>query len=648
MKHSPDRGAADITTKRRAGAARGATSTNPVDIAMDAEAGGHTLDSPTLRLLGKQERLIDAEIALARDARFANRIKAVRDIALGVGAVLVVGMAGWLVWDSAHADDLVLEPWTAPPAFAAAGQGGEVLAAQLGDRIRVLQQKGELEATGVAKAAGGQSTELKLEIPSTGVSIGELQSWLRRTLGHQTVVGGSVVQLADGRLSITVRPGDGEAASFEGPPAELPALLDKAAEATLRRSDPLRYAGFLIFAERLDEAAAVVEPLTRRGKPRERANAMANMVNILSYQGRHHEALAFARRSVALDPDAPAAVGYLATAEYALGHEEEALAQARRMLTLAKGSDVSPYTAEEDAILWPTMIADQQADLRATANGYGALADLGRAWNNPVRARFWDYFESLAWLRAHDWDAARATQPPPAPAGQANPVEALMARRLVALTHLDQGRLAQARVAAAETVALQRQFGGLQATLFRYGDGPRLAEILTAAGDLAGAHELLDAGPMDCSRCVRARGTLASAERDWPRADRFFALATRQAPSIAQGWHAWGRSKAARGDLAGALAMYRRAQRAGPGWADPLKLEGDVLMRQGRASAAVKRYAIAAERAPKWGALQLAWGDALAKAGRRKEAVARWGAALGCGLMVGDRAVVEQRLASKT
>ena len=640
-----------MATKRRTGAAaRGPSSTNPVDIAMDAESEGRPLDSPTLRLLGKQERLIDAEIDLARDARLAGRIKAFRDIALLLGAVLVLLAAGWMVWDAAQADDLVLEPWTAPPAFAENGQGGEVLAAQLGDRIRVLQTKGEIEATGVARAAGGQSTELKLEIPSTGISIGELQSWLRRTLGHQTIVGGSLVQLADGRLSITVRPGDGEAATFEGAPAELPALLDKAAEATLRRSDPLRYAGFLVVAGRLDEAAAVAEPLTRRGSPRERANAMANLVNILNYQGRQHEALAIARRSVALDPDAPAAVGYQYGAEYFLGHEEEALAAARRMVRLTRNrgarSGATEYMIEEDPPLWPTMVAEQEGDTPAAIAGYAALADLARAWNGPARARYWDSLRSLAWLQAHDIAAARAANPKP-PQNPGSLGEAVLAYRVAAAGHLEMGNLAQARDYATQAVALQRQYGAALSVQFRHGDGPRLAEILARTGDLKTAHALVDATPMDCSRCVRARANLAAAERDWPRADRFFALATRLAPSIPQGWSAWGQAYAARGDLTAALPLYRRAQQAGPGWADPLKFEGDALMAQGKASAAAKRYAIAAERAPKWGALQLAWGDALAKAGRRDQAVARWKAALGCELSAGDRAVVRGRLGQK-
>ncbi len=626
---------------------RGPGSLDAIEIAMDAELEGVMPDSPTLRLLAKQERLIDAEYHLARDARFSNRIKAVRDIALGLGALFVLGLAGWMVWDAARADDLVLEAWTAPPAFAAAGQGGEVLAAQLGDRIRMMQQKGESEATGAAKAAGGQSTDLTLEIPSTGVSIGELSRWLRRTLGHQTVVGGSVVQNPDGRLTVTVRPGDGAAASVEGTAAELPALLDKAAEATMRQTDPLRYAGFLIAARRLDEAAAAVEPLTYRGTASERANAMANMVNILNYQHRPRDALVLARRAAALDPDSTAAVGYLGGIEMSLGHEEEAYAAARRMVGLVRSrgeAGISQYLREENPVLWPTLAASQIGDTRASTSGFRKLSDLAAAWGNPGRARMWGYLEAGAWLDAHDVGAAR-TAMPKVPPNQLTNIDAFTGRRIIARARADLGRPAEANALAAEAVALQRKYRVQPMEDFVLQEGPALTILMAQAGNLKGAHDLIDASPMDCGPCVRARAILAAAERDWPRADRFFALSTRLAPSMPQGWSAWGQASAARDDIPGAIALYRRAQKAGPGWADPLKFEGDALLRQGKTAEAVKRYALAGERAPKWGALQLAWGDALDKTGRKDEAVARWRAALGCEMSAADRAAVKGRLA---
>ena len=65
---------------------------------------------------------------------------------------------------------------------------------------------------------------------------------------------------------------------------------------------------------------------------------------------------------------------------------------------------------------------------------------------------------------------------------------------------------------------------------------------------------------------------------------------------------------AAYGDLAGAISLFRRAEKRGPSWADPLKFEADALSRQGKSKEAENRYALAVTKAPRWGGLRLAWG----------------------------------------
>ncbi len=108
----------------------------------------------------------------------------------------------------------------------------------------------------------------------------------------------------------------------------------------------------------------------------------------------------------------------------------------------------------------------------------------------------------------------------------------------------------------------------------------------------------------------------------------------------------WVQAKLARGDVTGAIRLFREAHERGPRWADPLKYEGDALVRKGEHRAALRRYREAAERAPRWGALHLAWGRSLEALGRKSQARERYQAAFRLDLSAADRAALRRALAS--
>lgn len=615
-----------------------------IEIAMGAAADDPP-DSPSRRLLTAQEQLIRSQIGLADNERFRNRIKAVRDMALTAGVIALLGFGGWTVWRAARADEMVLEPWTAPPAFAEAGQGGEVLAAQLGDRIRTMQIKAETEATGVAKETGGQSTDLELQIPETGVSIDDLERWLRRRLGHQTVVSGAVIRLSDGRLSVTVRTGAGEASTFDGAPADLPALLDKAAEATLRQSDPLRYAGYLLSAARPDEAAKVVVPLTYTGSDRERANALTNLVNIRMQQGRAAEAaaaLATARAAVKLDPHNIAALGYLASMEASTGHEEGATSAMRASISASRDRKVllavPPYMRAQNAEIWPAMLASLTGDSSGSLDHWRRLADIERTWGQEERAQEFVFSAAGNAVLGHDRGTAATLRS----AARLSP-DSFQRLLLDLVAAQEAGDRREALRLAHALAARQSSGNGISPFSWMIETAPYVAVAMAEGGDLAAARAVIAPTPLDCDACVRARGGVATAERRWSEADHWFTIATANAPSIPTGWSAWGASKSARGDLGAAITLFRKAQKAGPQWADPLKLEGDVLMRQGKPAAAMRRYREAAERAPRWVALQIAWADALEKMGKVEDAEAKRRAAMTLRPWPGETAQLNRR-----
>jgi tetratricopeptide (TPR) repeat protein len=125
-------------------------------------------------------------------------------------------------------------------------------------------------------------------------------------------------------------------------------------------------------------------------------------------------------------------------------------------------------------------------------------------------------------------------------------------------------------------------------------------------GDMAGAEALVGTTPLDCYVCVRMRGKIAAAGRDWPTAEHWFAEAVRQGPSIPMAYSDWGEMLLAKGDPAGAIAKFDLAHQKGPRFADPLKGWGDALARQGQWSDALAKYDEALKDAPAWQALHQA------------------------------------------
>ncbi len=127
-------------------------------------------------------------------------------------------------------------------------------------------------------------------------------------------------------------------------------------------------------------------------------------------------------------------------------------------------------------------------------------------------------------------------------------------------------------------------------------------EALAAAktGDIAAAEALIARTPVDCYLCVRVRGQIAAEKKDWPAAERWFAEAVRQAPTPPFAYTEWGQMRLAKGDIAGAVAVFQTAHEKGPHFADPLKGWGEGLARQGRWSEAQARFDEALKYAPAW------------------------------------------------
>ena len=149
---------------------------------------------------------------------------------------------------------------------------------------------------------------------------------------------------------------------------------------------------------------------------------------------------------------------------------------------------------------------------------------------------------------------------------------------------------------------------------------PLLAYALAMSGDVAGAQAAIAPTPGDCYDCIRTRGLIAAAAKQWGRADYWFARAVQQAPSIPFAYADWGQSLLARGQPDAAIEKFTLANQKGPHFADPLEGWGEALMAKNQSHLALAKFAEADKYAPNWGRLHLKWGEALAYAGKRDEA----------------------------
>jgi tetratricopeptide (TPR) repeat protein len=581
--------------------------------------------------------LMREQIGLARNERFRNRIKAVRDGTLVAGlAAVLIGFAA-LLFSASTDRSVVMQAWSLPPGLEEQGLTGGTVAADLVGRISQMQREAE-DSSFVASINTLEEGEdaLKVEIPSTGVSIGDLETWLRQRLGRRTTIGGSIQQTAD-RLVLTVRVSGRPSETFTGGPDALPDLMRQAAETVMRQTQPLRYADFLSATGRFDEARAVLVPMTAQGSAEDRASAFASLGQVFQRSGDIVTGETIGRHAVRLNPDDVNTQMFLAFSAYSLSHSQldfDALTAAQRALKDGKArSRLSPAGRERAEPLIAYGLAEDQADFLRAAEMMARVEATYRGETSPT-----PYLGSrpIVLARARDVPASR---------------EAMMRQQQAGDDGLliPVGRL-QTELYQAAALDDWASVLDLSRPLFDPGQSLPASELrerlarplfvlgLARTGDLPGARAAISTTPIDCDFCLRVRGTVEGLAGDAQASDRAFRAVTRRAPSLPFAFSEWGEAKLARGDIAGAIVLFRQAQAIGPRWADPVKYEADALVRQGDDRAALRGYAAAAKLAPRWGALHIAWGEALARSGRQEQAQLKWREASAMALSPGDQA----------
>ena len=88
---------------------------------------------------------------------------------------------------------------------------------------------------------------------------------------------------------------------------------------------------------------------------------------------------------------------------------------------------------------------------------------------------------------------------------------------------------------------------------------PMAALAAAHVGDMKMSDALIGQTPRDCYYAVRVRGELATIDRHWSDAARWFAEAVADAPSIPFAYAEWGRMLMAKGDLDGMISDATKA-----------------------------------------------------------------------------------------
>ena len=583
------------------------------------------------KLIALQAQELSHELDLRHWSLMVRHVSGVLKLALELSAGLLllalVAGASALVWNAAHSDSDVIESFAVPPELAERGLTGEVVAARLLDRLQVVQTPPPSSVSAAQTVSTSSSDNVKVEIPETGVSLGELYRFLRRWLGHETTVSGEVVR-QDKDIVVAVRVNGAHGATFQGPESDFDALLQKAAEHVFATVQPVRYGTFLLsqIPPRDDEALALYQRLVAEtgARPDWQAGAWNGLALSFARTGDLRQSLSLLRRARQTDPTFTLGFTNAVIQEIQMSHPEAALAQLPPAQTV--------FEKNHD-FFSPAAVANLRGDLHAmdaALHGDYARAVTEREAAMATLRGERRYFEllSMATDRAQMHDGGvigwLAEQPRPALAPffrlqllmRPFQIEAALQhwQRVITLTAEAENTYEQ----LPHTSVAGREY------VFTAMLHPWAALAKARTGDIAAAQSLIAPAPSDCYDCARIRGMIASQARQRGQADIWFAKAVAGAPSIPMAYQDWGRSLLDRGKPDDAIAQFTLADQKGPHFADPLEGWGEALMAKNQSHLTLAKFAEAEKYAPNWGRLHLKWGEALAFSGKRDEAKAHF------------------------
>jgi tetratricopeptide (TPR) repeat protein len=535
-----------------------------------------------------------------------------------VGIAVAAGL-GLMVWNASRSNGLLIEPFSVPGDLAGRGLTGQVISAKLLDRLVDMQAKTSSQRAPQSYANSWDEKGIKLDVPESGVSLTELDQFLREKLGRDTHVTGELVRTPSG-LTLTARAGLNGADSVAGPDTDLDGLVQRLAESVYKMTQPYRYVIFLITHDRSAEAMPVLKNLAKTGSTQDRAWSYS----VLGVVARDSEgidaALPLLNRSLNIDPNLAVSLNNLARYETEKGDPEQALREDRLIVTLStEREQVLP-------VFIPALRHSSQAQVDLLS---GAFRDAAREQSAVIQSGLpgrWDLSADLAAAQAgeHELSAARATMADPVPDSGLAPGASAYSKIYAAML-IDSAAEDWAGVLSlADTTEFRlAKYPGVRADQ-RSLLYPLSAYAQARLGRFAAANARIAVTPDDCYGCLIARARIAELQGQRVGADAWFAKAVERAPSIPFAYADWGQALLGRRQPDAAIEKFKLSIEKGPHFADPLEGWGEALMAKNQSHLALTKFAEADKYAPDWGRLHLKWGEALIYVGRRDDAKAQF------------------------
>lgn len=550
---------------------------------------------PAIMLIDEQRRLIKAQVSNERMGFVLRLMTAL------VGVAFVAGL-GLMVWSAARSEAIVVDAFDSPYGLTRRGHTGQVIARGVADVVTTIAADAR-DSAGRRAVALTWTRDVSVVVPSTGVSLGEIDKLLRTWFGKETHIGGAVTVSTDGLVSLTVRADGVRGRTFTGPEEEMPRLIVEASEYIYGQFEPQLFVWYLLQTNRYEDAEAFIPGAYAR-RPDSRATLAYQWGVLLATTGRPVEAVEKLRLSLEADPADPASWDMLIATLFDSEGEEAAFRAGRDMI--ARGAaDGAPMQSDNYLLLvqdWTAHVASAEADMAATG-GEGAIGGQETSLADAEGRR-------------HDWVAARRHLAAAAPD---DPMTIGTRHMVDAYEALDIGNADAALAALAQLDVLWREDDDVAFSLYEAPCYYGLA--LGLAGRVAEAGSAFQRGDRYVA-CAAFRADVLEAGGLTAEADAQYGVAIRLAPSLPFAYQRRALALLERGDTARALTRFRDAHVRGPRWADPLKGWGDTLAAQGRWAEAAQKYEQAVAFAPNWQGLHMAHADALNRLGRREEAKA--------------------------
>jgi tetratricopeptide (TPR) repeat protein len=526
--------------------------------------------------------------------RFGLRLRVGFQLFIALAAIVIGIGAAIAIYDAVHSRSVVIDPFDIAPNVAAEVPSGKIVAAGLLDVLTRIQAANGSSAEH-RSLSNAWTNDISIDVPETGISIGQLERVLKTRFGHDQHIDGDLVQTEKGGLALTVRGTGILPKTFTDEGRNLDKLLTQASEYVYGQSQPGLWAAYLYSNDRDDEAIRFSQTTYATVDPSERPyllNAWANAILAKGGEGANREGLTLYREAVRLKPDYWAGYGNIVLALAGLGDEEGSVRVGEQMVKAAGGrpgrAPEYMYTNYDQAV-WD--LPAERAGLIVDMESHGGVGtgSTGAGPENLTVAQFE--------VQMHDVEAA-ALRLKTTPVDEKNVPDVAAAAIARALLAEEEGDL---KAAAREWDAFAVAYANPTVSTAI----PPYICFAAVAYEKTGQPAKADAaftavGKLTFVDCYRFRGDLLELRGDWAGAQAWYAKAVKLGPSIPSGYYSWGVALAKHGDLNGAAAKLKDANQKGPHWADPLKAWGDVLAKQGNVKDALVKYDEALKYAPAW------------------------------------------------